>query len=110
MKKTVVWVVVFLFALLVIGCDDPPSPPPGATFKVNYLCFAEGSYGYPPIDNNRYQHGTHATVLGKSTLVWAGHTFNGWNTRANGLGTLYKEGEKILVNRDIFLYAMWEKD
>jgi len=105
MKKTVILIVIFSFVFLAIGCGGPL---PDATFKVTYLCSVQESYGYPPIDDTKYLNGTEATVLGPHTLVLAGHKFDGWNTRANGTGTHYEEGETLVVNRNIFLYAMWE--
>ena len=108
MKKIIILTVVFSLVLLFIGCNN--DPPSGRTFSVTYQCQAQGSSGYPPIDNNKYQSGSQATVLGRNSLVLAGHTFDGWNTRANGSGESYKEGEKIVVNSGVFLYAMWEKD
>jgi uncharacterized repeat protein (TIGR02543 family) len=106
MKKTIILAVCFLFILLIIGCGEQV-PPPGTTYRVTYFCFEDGS-GYPPNDNNRYQFNAQATVLGRNTLLLPGHIFDGWNTRSNGAGTPYKEGDKITVNRDIFLYAMWK--
>lgn len=38
-----------------------------------------------------------------------GHTFTGWNTKANGAGTAYKPGEQYtLGSSDATLYAQWE--
>lgn len=41
-----------------------------------------------------------------------GYTFAGWNTQADGLGTTYMPGEKVLVDTKDpgnHLYAIWEK-
>ena len=41
-----------------------------------------------------------------------GYTFAGWNTQANGSGTTYMPGEKVLVDTMApgnHLYAIWEK-
>lgn len=41
-----------------------------------------------------------------------GYTFTGWNTQANGSGTTYMPGEKVLVDTMApgnHLYAIWEK-
>jgi uncharacterized repeat protein (TIGR02543 family) len=107
MKKTVFLAVVFLFVLLIIGCGGAP---PDATFKVIYRCSIQESTGFPPTDDKRYVNGTKATVLGKGSLQLAGHTFDGWNTRADGSGSSYKEGDEILVDRGISLYAMWKPE
>ena len=38
------------------------------------------------------------------------HTFDGWNTRADGSGTKYMPGRTILMNGNIDLYAQWIKE
>ncbi|MCL1809976.1 MAG: InlB B-repeat-containing protein, partial [Clostridiales bacterium] len=37
-----------------------------------------------------------------------GYTFNGWNTKPDGTGIAYQNGQTILVNDDITLYAQWK--
>jgi uncharacterized repeat protein (TIGR02543 family) len=37
----------------------------------------------------------------------SGYMFLGWNTAANGSGTVYKDGSSITVTGDITLYAIW---
>ena len=51
-------------------------------------------------------------VLQENTgnLKREGYTFIGWNTNANGKGTLYEEGEVYQENADLILYAQWEKE
>ena len=39
-----------------------------------------------------------------------GYTFVEWNTKKNGNGTSYDEGDKIKVTEDTTLYAQWEED
>lgn len=36
-----------------------------------------------------------------------GHTFTGWNTRADGSGTAYKAGGALHLDTDATLYAQW---
>lgn len=36
-----------------------------------------------------------------------GHTFTGWNTRADGSGTAYKAGGALHLDADATLYAQW---
>jgi uncharacterized repeat protein (TIGR02543 family) len=38
------------------------------------------------------------------------HTFNGWNTRADGTGTGYADNQIIYVTAPVTLYAMWKPD
>ena len=37
----------------------------------------------------------------------AGHTFTGWNTRSDGLGDSYSEGDAKPHSSNITLYAQW---
>lgn len=39
-----------------------------------------------------------------------GYTFVEWNTKKNGNGKSYDEGDKIKINEDMTLYAQWEED
>lgn len=41
------------------------------------------------------------------SLVKAGHTFDGWNTAENGLGTSYAPGDMVPLDADVTLYAQW---
>ena len=36
--------------------------------------------------------------------------FIGWNTKADGSGTAYQPGDEITVDKNIILYAQWDKD
>ena len=38
-----------------------------------------------------------------------GYIFTGWNTKADGTGTSYTDGQKVLLTEDITLYAQWEE-
>ena len=40
----------------------------------------------------------------------SGYTFTGWNTRANGNGTNYEEGDRLTLTGDLTLYAQWRKN
>jgi len=106
MKKVYVVIIFILIGLLFAGCEIDPN----AKYKVTY--YGNGSTsGYPPIDNNEYTAGMEASVLGKSSLIKAEHTFQGWNTKADGTGTPYVEGNKIkIINQNIFLHAKWEQE
>ena len=39
-----------------------------------------------------------------------GYTFSGWNTKADGTGTSYTDGQKVSLTEDITLYAQWEEN
>ena len=102
MKKSCLFLVVLLAALVFAGCSNDPE----ATYRVNYNGNHNTS-GFPPIDNNEYKTGDEATVLGQGTLVRTGYTFLNWNTNADGTGTSYSTGDTITIKGAVFLYAVW---
>ena len=50
-----------------------------------------------------------AKALKTCTYQWQGHTFTGWNTKADGTGTAYKDGAIVTGNGNpsLVLYAQW---
>ena len=48
-------------------------------------------------------------TLDSNTLTRAGYRFNGWNTKADGTGTSYADGETITLTKGgtVTLYAQW---
>ncbi|CAB4537069.1 unannotated protein [freshwater metagenome] len=65
--------------------------------------------GSVPIDvNSPYAPGDSATALSNSgSLTKAGFTFNGWNTKSDGLGIAFNPGDSITVNSDVQMFAQW---
>ena len=62
--------------------------------------------GTVPLDPNSYQEGNTATVLGNTgRLVFPGRGFIGWNTKADGSGTMYREGNTFTIEEPVTLYA-----
>jgi uncharacterized repeat protein (TIGR02543 family) len=79
-----------------------------STYSVTY----NGNYstgGSAPVDSNSYQINTSVTVLENSNfLTRDGHTFNSWNTQADGLGISYSPSATFeMGNGNITLYAIW---
>lgn len=53
--------------------------------------------------------GASTTVSGKGSLTKNGHTFQGWNTIADGSGTTYNAGNTVTISdQSIILYAQWK--
>ena len=52
-------------------------------------------------------YGQTITLQTKGELKRTGYYFSGWNTKADGTGTNYAEGESYIVNGNITLYAKW---
>ena len=70
-----------------------------------------GESGSVPTDESLYEAGGTASVLGNSgTLKKTGFSFKGWNTKSDGSGTTYGEGDSILIDGTghVILYAAWE--
>lgn len=66
------------------------------------------SSGSVPIDSSSYAPGNTVTVLGINTLAKSGYVFNGWNTLADGSGTVYSIGSTFTIGAtDVNLYAQW---
>jgi uncharacterized repeat protein (TIGR02543 family) len=64
--------------------------------------------GSVPVDSTNYEQGATVTVLGPGTLVRTGHSFIGWNTQADGLGTTYTQGQTFTMGTaNVTLYAKW---
>jgi len=65
--------------------------------------------GSVPVDATTYAAGQTVTVLGNSgSLVYAGYTFLGWQTKADGSGTAYKQGQTFTKgSASVTLYALW---
>lgn len=64
--------------------------------------------GTVPVDGISYVSGDSATVLGNTTLVKDGYTFNGWTTSPDGSGTVCSQGSSLVLdNSSVILYARW---
>ncbi len=64
--------------------------------------------GKVPGDSNIYSKEEKAHILGNTgNLERMGYTFTGWNTRADGTGTSYQQGDIIVMTGNLKLYADW---
>lgn len=64
--------------------------------------------GNPPTDSTIYKAGSTVTVLGNSgSLANTGYSFIGWNTKQNGTGTSYSQGNTFVISENTTLYAVW---
>ncbi len=73
-------------------------------YTINYS--ANGGTGAPASQTK-----THGQSINLSSLkpTRTGYTFKCWNTQADGSGTDWYPNETYSTNRDLFLYAKWEK-
>lgn len=88
--------------LTVAARDDTP-----VHYTVTYD--ANTGSGDAPTDGSDYNNQTNfiVTVAGQGELTKTGHTFNGWNTAADGTGTAYAAGATFIIKSDVTLYAQW---
>ncbi len=113
LKLRLLLTVLLVAALTVItacgggGGGGTPSPT-NATYKVIYN--GNGSTGGTvPVDATNYQQGQTVTVLGNTgILTYPGYSFTGWNTKADGTGTTYAQGQTFTMGpANVTLYAIW---
>ena len=81
-----------------------------ASWKVTYDANT-GTGGKVPVDDHRYRTGATVTVLENSdSLSKENATFAGWNTAADGSGTVLSPGSTFTIDSaDVILYAVWNK-
>ena len=48
------------------------------------------------------------TALDKNTFTRENYVFAGWNTKADGSGTAYTDGQKVTLDAETTLYAQWK--
>lgn len=71
---------------------------------------ANGGAGSMP--NQTMTYDTFANLCA-NTYAYAGHTFAGWNTQADGTGTSYADGENVknlAESGEVTLYAQWNEE
>ena len=78
-----------------------------ATYTVTYD--ANGGSGTMTDTNSPYAYEVVAKVL-TNGFTRSRYTFTGWNTKADGSGKPYAEGDSIDVTGNIVLYAQWSKN
>jgi uncharacterized repeat protein (TIGR02543 family) len=64
--------------------------------------------GIIPVDGNNYEEDQLVTVAAAGTMSRSVHTFDGWNTAADGSGTQYDADDTFSMPAgDVVLYAQW---
>ena len=91
--------------------DGTKSEVTTGTYSLNkYAVRYEGNgntSGDVPAEQTFYSGGSVA-VQGGDYLKKTGYTFAGWNTKAGGTGTLYREGDSYTDDASVTLYAQWK--
>ena len=83
---------------------------PTNEYRVTYDGNTSDSGTVPVDTNNPYAKDSEVTVLSKGNLTKRNYSFKGWNTSADGSGTLYKAGDTFKITANTTLYAQWQKD
>jgi uncharacterized repeat protein (TIGR02543 family) len=76
-----------------------------ATPQYTVMYIANGATGTIPAQT--YPGGLQVTILGQSSLTRPGYSFLGWNSAANGTGSVYVPTSSVVINSNITLYAQW---
>ena len=105
--------VVLMLAAALVACNSgggggSAGTTSNSTYTVTYNGNGNTS-GSVPIDPNNYVSGQTVTVLGNTgTLVQTNYSFAGWNTQADGTGTIYAHGQAFTMGTaNVTLYAKW---
>ncbi|MCR5454387.1 MAG: InlB B-repeat-containing protein [Bacteroidales bacterium] len=83
----------------------------GTEGKVTIVYEASNDYGATGSTAELWEEvnvGSEITIKGQGKMECAGKTFVGWNTKKDGTGTLYKEGDKVTVEANLVLYSIWQ--
>lgn len=64
--------------------------------------------GTAPVDNEQYESGAIVKILGSNGLERTYYSFAGWNTKDDGEGDNYEEGEDFTITENTTLYAKWD--
>jgi len=64
--------------------------------------------GTAPIDTATYIPKAVVILQGQENLTRTSYIFDGWNTRADGLGTSYQVGNFYVLDANTTLYAKWK--
>lgn len=109
MKKLLLTGTFFLIVLMVLaGCGGGSGGGGTSTYTVAYNDNGCTS-GFVPIDNTNYQPGQTVMVLDNTgQLAKTGFNFTGWNTKADGSGITYTQGQAFTMGTsNVTMYAKW---
>jgi uncharacterized repeat protein (TIGR02543 family) len=98
----------FIFAsAFAVSCASPAF---GTVPTTHTVTFIENDSGSDPVSSFQASASTQNLTLFANlnpSFSNSGHTFDGWNTSANGSGTSYSDGESYSFASDLELYAQW---
>ncbi len=92
------------------GCTTDTWPVTVNTVAYNVYYDANTGTG-TQTDTNDYFAGDSATVKNQGSMLKDNHTFNRWDTQADGLGDSYAPTDSLTMPAaDVTLYAQWDED
>ena len=92
------------------SCDQSPTAGGDGNGAYTLVYDANGATGGTvPVDPNHYDQGNLVTVLGNTgNLARTVHTFSSWNSKADGTGTDWSQGQQFVMDAsNATLYAKW---
>jgi hypothetical protein len=88
--------------------EEGPTKYYEVIYDPNYPTSSDTS-GKAPVDNKNYRYNEIVNVRGNTDGLKAGdYVFKGWNTKPDGTGTMYLQGNMFNIKEDTILYAIWE--
>ena len=106
MKKAIIIILTALLVLSIfISCDDNSIIDDEFTHMVTF----DANGGKGTMKQQKVISKT-PTALSENKFTYNDYHFIGWNTKADGSGDSYGDGEEITITVDIILYAMWSHD
>ena len=84
--------------------DDPDVPVEPVFYTISFDANGgTGTFSSEELEENK------TYVIPSNVFIREGYKFIGWNTKSHGTGISYTEGQYIIINNDLTLYAQWEK-
>ena len=79
-----------------------------AQWNAAYTVTFDANGGNGTMQSQPFEHGK-SQKLTANSFTRSGYTFTGWNTKADGSGTSYTNGQTITPTANLTLYAQWKK-
>ena len=84
--------------------DDPDVPVEPVFYTISFDANGgTGTLSSEELEENK------TYVIPSNVFIREGYKFIGWNTKSNGTGVSYTDGQNIIINNDLTLYAQWEE-
>lgn len=94
--------------VLVVGCNSSYWEQASTSFYILKLVSFDSNGGSGSMSSKSVRLGS-SIFLPSNTFTRSEYTFSGWNTKADGSGISYNEGERISISEHLTLYAQWKE-